>query len=544
LLLKQLQKLNKMNSMPKNLFSLFAVFLILIGMTFKSCDYSYLDELDNIQDYSMKPILALPLVNSSLTIHDIIDTDGTSSALYIDDNGLAWLIYKGNVFSLPANDFILLPDQSSDFTVLINPMDKTFEVEHDLIFSFENEENLESVKFLQGNYHLSFKAPQLQNDGYSISTRFEILNSLNAQGEPIRGTSELNAPANIDLAGSTLNFKTNNSIVVKFIITVSGQGNPSNAPYEVDFRQFVSGMKFDLLTGYIGQIPFPIGGESIPIDLFKNIQIGEITFEHDALIFPRIDIVANNSFGLPASVIFHEFHANNSKNERVNLSGSGYTSTWYIAEAQSPGLTSSSRMSINRDNSNLDQIMGINPENLTYDVSGLTNPQAPRLNFVSHNSVLSLDTELYLPLYGYITRFHLQDTLPQNFTDIPEEVQWLELNLNMNNGFPLSAILQIYFTDNNYQVLDSLFLEPEKMNLIDAATVNPQTFEVISPAFKNTKVLLDATQLEKVRRTENIIIKTDVFSYNHVHQQTVKILENYSLDLQMGARALTSIDFE
>src|SRR3974377_176042 len=65
-------------------------------------------------DYS--PLLAVPLINSSLTIHDLLVKEDHNGNIQVDPYNFLTLIYRGKLFSLEADNFIQFPDQSVPFT--------------------------------------------------------------------------------------------------------------------------------------------------------------------------------------------------------------------------------------------------------------------------------------------------------------------------------------------------------------------------------------------------------------------------------------------
>ncbi|MFN2394848.1 MAG: hypothetical protein ABR597_04080 [Bacteroidales bacterium] len=516
-----------------------AVILISV-FTLHSCDYSYLDGIDNMDDYTYEATFAVPLVNSYLNINDIIDTEGIG-AIETDEEGLIWLVYKGRVFSIPAEDLFSIPNQSQSFTIDIDPVAKE-EITFDRIFlvTFDSDQEVNLIKFRQGLFTVNLEdTDQLQADGFDIFVEFEILNSETGDGGLISGELTPQQPANIDLAESIIDFEDEtNFFPVKFTVTISGDGNPVNAPYTIEFNQNMENMEYDYIYGFIGEIPFPVGDSEVNIDIFKSANIADIFFEN-----PTMDVIAKNSFGTPITLNFNEFYASNPDDETIAIETAA-TDSWDIDMPDELGQTNTTQLELNRSNTNIDEMMSIRPTTVHFDVSGVINPAGKQTspNFINYNSQLSIDLDVNLPLFGRVDNFELQDTLDLTFNNLPEEIDWAELKIQMDNGFPFRASVQVYFVDDNMQVLDSLFSEASAVNLIEAAPTSPDDNIVTEPRLKETFIMLDQARFESLRNAEQMLLEVEFNTYNQDVGESVKILESYEIGILMGLRMKAKVD--
>jgi len=141
--------------------------------------------------------------------------------------------------------------------------------------------------------------------------------------------------------------------------------------------------------------------------------------------------------------------------------------------------------------------------------------------------------EVKLPLYGTATDFLLRDTVNFNYANM-QNVQSLTIRTSITNGFPLEALWQIYFTDENYTCLDSLVTSnPITM---PSATVDGVTGRVVSPSISTTDNTLDRAHILKIMNAKKLIIKAVASSTNH-GGQNVKIFSDYTFDVTLGAIA-------
>ncbi len=499
--------------------------------------------MDNIQDYTYDPVFAIPLVDASISIDDLFEI-GEFDQINVDDENLITLVYMGEVFSLSASDLFHINDQVQDVSFTgIDPVaggSLTLDPKVFLI-SFDNSEILSYISFLEGNFAVTIQADELQQDGYDLTATYQILNSDNGSGENIGDVVSLDTPGNTDLSGSSINFDNDaNFFQVEYTITISGNGNPVNAPYSINFSQSLTNLQFDLLEGYIDQIAFPIGNTSVSLGLFNNTTNGNIHFAN-----PTIDFTFNNSFGAEIDLITSEFYAVDIDSDTLPLGGSAFNEPWRVLAAQTPEEGNRiTNLQLNHDNTNLFEITGQSPRKLFYNVNGLINPDADgqTTNWIKHDSNLSIDMEVNLPLWGLVNIYELRDTTELTLTELPEELEWAEMKLSVSNEFPLGVNVQAIAVDENYQPLDTLF--KDQPQFLVAAPVDPISGIVTEAAESTLTETISHERIELLKQATNIVLKASMNSWDYDNGSVVKILDNYRLGLKMGVRGKARITTE
>lgn len=500
-----------------------------------SCDHSYIDEIDNIGDYTYGPVVAVPLVNASISLDDLIDV-GDFGGIDVDEEDLITLVYSGQIFSVPASDIFSVNDQSQVITydniVPAGPDGMTLPPKVFLI-TFDNSEILTYISFLEGMFRVSAQASQLAQDGYNLEATFRILNSYDSQELPINGTVSLNNPGEVDLSGSRIEFDNEaNFFLVEYQLFITGDGSPDNAPYTIEFSQEMTGLKYDLIKGYVDQINFPVGNTSVALGLFNNATFGSLVFEN-----PSIEFAIDNSFGAEIDLFVEEFYATTIEDEIIPVTGPAIEEPWRVNASvthEEPLLTTFKLL--DNTNTNLFDITEQSPKELFYEVTGLINPDAGQqpTNWIKHDSQLSIDMEVNLPLWGRINIFELQDTTEFSVNELPDEMEWVELKMNFSNGFPLDVELDLILLDENNNAIDTLFDQQDK--LLDAAPVNPATSIAEEPMISTRIVLLDDQKIENLRKATNLLIEARLSSFDHENGTTVKILDTYRIGLDLGIR--------
>jgi hypothetical protein len=509
-----------------------AIVLAMPSIMLTSCDYSYLDGLEDIQDYTYSPVFAVPLVSSSISIDDIMDVSDISF-IELDEDKLITLVYKGQIFSVDAENIFTLTDQNQQrsFDEIV-PADTTLIIP--FLLSFEKNEIITSVSFLDGLFNVTAQADQLFQDGYSLDLSFRILNSFDQNEQPIGGTVSLNQPANINLTGSRIELENvTNFFLVEYTITISGNGTPTNAPYTIDFFQSLTNMRYDLVHGYIDQIDFPVGKATIPISIFNNANLGSIEF-----VSPRIDLTINNSFGLPVDVNVLEFTATTAEGQIINITGPATENPWRVRYPESPSaVADTTKVFVDKTNSNLFETTKQAPKDVFLNVRGLTNPDATitATNWLRHDSNLNIDVEMRLPLHGQINYFNITDTLELSLDSIPDELEWIELKMIVSNGFPISTTIKVFLLDEAGLVIDTLLKNQPK--LMEAAAVSPTTGIAGAPAVTTIIEMIDGKTFENLKKASTLIVDATLESYDHENNTAIKLLDNYRLGIDIGLRA-------
>ena len=119
-------------------------------------------------------------------------------------------------------------------------------------------------------------------------------------------------------------------------------------------------------------------------------------------------------------------------------------------------------ININNTNSNIDELLASAPSTITYDIIGRTVYKSINdEHFIQDRSVMELELEFVLPLHLKTSGYALSDTIDfelfgEDGID-PEMIKFLQIDVGTDNGLPIEFELQLYFTDQNYIVLDSLF---------------------------------------------------------------------------------------
>lgn len=504
-------------------------------------------ELDKLEDSSWQPELAVPLAFTSMSIRDLMKNETDSGTLVIDENNFCTLIYTGRAMNLNAQDLISIPDQHLTQQILLNDTiadainqagHLNFDYSQNFDFSFPNGALIDSVVYRGGNAHLNINCRIPANTILTLTipgaTKYGIPFT---QVVPFiyTGSLPIIQQVDIDLADYEIDLSiggtTHNQMRVDYNVDLTTVGVNINSNHKVNFNFNILSNNFKELYGYFGQQSVISENDTIEITLFNNLQgLGSFTIAE-----PEIKIDFVNSIGVPV-------HA-----RAVSMTGLNANLTDFVVANGVPdplpinsptigqigqAITGSFSMDIN--NSNVGVMIDNQPKYLITQIESTTNPNGNTgLNFVTDSSRFAVDMEVKLPLYGTATDFLLRDTVNFNYANM-QNVQSLTIRTSITNGFPLEALWQIYFTDENYTCLDSLV--SSNPITMPSATVNPVTGRVVSPSLSTTDNTLDRTRILKIMSAKKLIIKAVASSTNH-GSENVKIYADYTFDVTLGAIA-------
>ena len=136
----------------------------------------------------------------------------------------------------------------------------------------------------------------------------------------------------------------------------------------------------------------------------------------------------------------------------TNKAGSDYP------ELNEVGEERVTRFSMNKDNSNIVEVLGSSPVALDYDVDAITNPDNDDAirGFMTDSSRYVANVEVELPIYGRASGFAAIDTFDIDFSDF-QDIKEVEFKLITKNDLPLEVGMELYFEDQAGKVVDSLF---------------------------------------------------------------------------------------
>ncbi|MFK7757742.1 MAG: hypothetical protein AB8B53_12500 [Flavobacteriales bacterium] len=513
-------------------------------------------DFDDLELESWKPIAALPLVSSEITVNDVLTELNHPEEVLILENGVVALNYKGELVSFSPNDLLALPAQSESETFQLGgaealAIDNSGGVEVDFPVNVAipltidpSDVRIDEVLLNTGNLSISFTRLQDEN----LTGELEIAELKDENGNALavsfsgNGLVGVAETVSVDLAGYTLEPTfippSTHRVNLGGILTVSDNSmNTAAAGDFVDFSLELTDLVFEHVLGDFGNLSLGADGDSISVDLFQNIQSGQFTL-NEAII----NLNVTNSFGIPTLVELGQVVSVNQNTgevtplllENINLSG----------QTDLGGVPEMETFTFDNSNSQVTSLFEPAPKLVLFNISTESNPDGSpppsSPNFIMSESAIDIDIDLILPLEGYAENLVVTNTIP---ADIGFEeyagIDSLEFKLFTNNSFPLDISLQAYFLDELGIEVDSLFLDDT--SIISSAEVNANG-DVVSSSEQVSFIKLNEERSLNLENVTDVRFRARFNTSDSENEKDVRIKEDQTVDIKLGVKIFGNIE--
>ncbi len=499
--------------------------------------------MDNTKIPGWEPNFAAPLINTRLTIWDILNDQDSTDIVVEDETNFLYLVYKSRVYSQSAEELITIPDQSANAADVLNtggpvaPGDSfvtSFTYHYD--FNFPSSQVIDSLFLKGGNMNMSI------NTSFNMPAKVELTLPGSKNGGPFKETINMagpNANHNVNLNNTKLLFHHsggNNRLQMDFRIVLYGDGSANLSPYSVAVSNSFTDVQFRAMFGYLGQLNFALSEDTVSIKLYDNNVQGIVNWED-----PRIYLYVTNYLGMPVELNINYLEAVRTKTptSSVQITGPGIPSPWNILYPNFSQIGQGIRtdLLLDKTNSNVNIAFNISPQRVNALVDAMSNPGGYSQNFTFDTSRFMVDALVELPMHGTAHDFVIVDTididLGEDFEEV-ENIEWVLFKIYAENGFPVDAKLQVYFTDENHIIVDSLIAPPQQF--VFAATPGPAPdYIVTQPYTKTITTTIHKERLLEYHRIKYAIVRAEMNTFNNA-TQIVKIYSYYNLHIMLGAQ--------
>ncbi len=378
---------------------------------------------------------------------------------------------------------------------------------------------------------ISFPNTLSKTSGEAVIAEIPI--SYNGGGAPLIGT--------IDLSNTSTILTPANVVPIEYELEIlNSPGSPVifNSTDKMDIEIQLGDIKYSLIKGFFGKNSIVFDPELIDFgaDFFNDIE-GDFT-----LTDPIMNITYSNSIGLPIAVALQI----NGKDKDGNAQALNYLNaqgndTIYFAYPDVVGETVNDQFQISKETSDIVELLALPPVSIEYGgavVSNTFGDGSP--NFVTDTSQIVFGIEMDLPLNLSINNLKFEQTtdvdLSSELKDFNDLIESANIFLNIQNGFPLTMDIQLYFMDTiTNQALDNIVLESILAAAVDASG------KVSTPTSSNLDIAIDQTTFDNMLMSNAIKISATVSTTNH-GQQSVKLYSNYELRVALGLQLHLKID--
>lgn len=520
------------------------IVMISISACIKDNDFDY----DKIAQSSWNPDVAVPLIHSDLGIEDIIGiSDSTSFS--VGNDHLVTLIYRGNIYSILGRDLIPVVDQTDNvnFTmtgadsIAITGLGATAKTTtHTLPFIFPGGESIDSMTIKAGWLLVNLNSTVPHSGIFNVTIPAATKNgqALNMDINFTYFGSPVSRIDSIDLSGYKINLSATgnpNQLDLNYAvgITNTGSGDPiinTNTSATVNFKN----ISFESIYGNVGQKNINLFEDSSRITLFDNFSSGNLYFED-----PKMTFSLSNSFGMPIDAHATSLAAIGASGNLIAFTGA-IPNPLPVNYPAAAGQVATSSFTLDKTNSNIQAVIGQAPRYIVYSLNATSNLPAPTYNFMLDTSSFKADIQIDFPLRGYASGFTVQDTAPFQLEKI-DEIESAVFRINIDNGYPASAFTQVYFTDSNYVVLDSILSNPQNL-VIESAQIDANG-RVTTHTRKTTDEPFSNARLQHLYTAKKVLIRS-VLDTKDSPARNIEIYDDYRLDVKIGVRAQLNVKFQ
>ncbi|MCF8364442.1 MAG: hypothetical protein K9H16_01580 [Bacteroidales bacterium] len=539
------------------------IVLLFFGASFfySSCN-KFKDDFDfnKMVKPSWNPEFAVPLVNSTLYIADFMKDSSNLNIVSNPDQSLSFIYSGDSILSATAGTFAKLPDQEFNFPQTFNlpPLLPGF---FDTINFIENyqfiadtiNQRIDSIFLNDGLLYISGQT-NLNRDNASLKLTIPDIKNIET-GKALEIISVLDNPGGqssviyfdttyqlddykivLNQLGDTLR----NSITFILDIIIEGDENPDLSPYEFVVGGSMTSLEFGSAYGYFGKYSLAFA-DSLEIGLFNDAITGGVAIGEGSV---KLTFDIHNSIGTPVTFTAQTLAATSEFTPPylvdIELFGAGVPNEFSINSPDINHIGENVNTKLDFTQANFAEAFNISPNWLHYNLQGITNfgQDSTVQNFLLNESRISLDVDLEFQLFGSLADLTIQDTVALDFNNNPDEIDYALFRINLTNGFPISASVQAYFADQNFQILDSLMSEDNTV-LLGAPTNGAPEYRVTEPKNKVTDILVEKTKLEHIVNSKFLLFKTKLSTSQ---QELIKIYDDYAMTVKLGAVVGLSIE--
>lgn len=533
--------LYKMTTKTKLLLSLLSVFVFVT-----SCKKM---DLTKLAGGSWNPDLAIPIGKGTFDFKSLVPISDTNNLFVVDPfTGLMSINLRNKIYSLNSAELLDIAAQSfssnwgvNDLGIPVVPnlpssVTQVIVIQEMIDFNGDADMEIDRVLFESGDLDLTVLSTFKQNldvvleftdfkeSGVSITRSFNLNYTGNASE-----TYNTSIPLAGVLADMTAGGTSTNKFRMKLSLVMTGANQAVTEGDAISLSFVMSDLNFEEAYGYFGNQMIEFNSDTLKVEALSANLKGSMKLTN-----PIVKFYLESGIGMPANFSIDKLDKINLE-DGTTISLTGFQNPYVIQNPTALNTTKTTTIVLDKSTTpNIAELVALNPFSIITEAEFNMNPagNTGTLNFLQNSSKLVIDMETEIPMEGYGYGIQFEDTLDFN-PDI-EFVESAMFRLITDNRFPLTINTQVYFLDENYQVLFQLF-ENVNENIIDGAPVGSDGF-VNGTSHKQTDANLTSSKLVLLPDVRKIRLVGVAETTNSSNQQSVKICDYNSMDIKLSAQ--------
>ena len=499
--------------------------LLLFALSAAGCS-ALIDDLDRLDGVALTAEYAIPVIDSEVTLADLIVGVDDRFVLTVDPDGLLRFQYSDTVPSVTSESiFSDLRDLGRGVPLPVTARETTLD------FPLPNDASIRRARLKAGR--LVYLLPNPYEQPVTVTL---TLPNLLRDGEPFTVTGTLparagsgavtlaNTDAPIDLDGYELAF-ADNQFEIRYAIDAA-DGTPLD-PGDGTIV-LLTDLDFSYVEGFFGRLPYPGVDGRLAIDFFTNYLSGDVTF-----VDPRVVVEVRNSVGVPARAVVDELNVEQEDGTRIPVEGEVADDGFTFNYPREPGGNAYTTYIIDKSNSNLPELLDARPIALNYRISALINPDDDRTvaGFLADTNSYSATVTAELPLYGAASDFTTSDSIPVNLAGGSGSVTAATFRIVTNSELPLDVAIAGTFVDSLGVAVAEL---TEGEVLVVAASPTDANGDPTGSVRQTNEVFLPAERLTRIREARYLVLNT-TFETLEGGARPVRLTADQLLRVRIGA---------
>lgn len=499
----------------------------------------------NVEDttYNRSLNFAAPVFNIAadyMTIfNSLSDKEQHESIISADDDGMLYVQYSAD-YSVKWNSIVNLNTYNDVFntpipTVSGENVNQLLEFRHNL--NGDNTTRIDSVIISKAKLKLTASALPI------AGTATLKINELSINGSVLSTSWEIDEglEQTIDLSGYYLKpQQVADSSYTNCKIRIVGQCEKT-AVTDFNFKMEMADIEPQVAFGFFGQNEVFNQSGTQHLGFFSEYKVPRSIKLKGMKINLTVDNHTGTSFNVQMADMRVKCDENETKDVHFLDSNNIFVDQIRYVDFLADGNANPMRNQYLLDsaNSNCDEILNSSPLDFIYNLKVESNPKGEvQENFITSETQLDAKVDVFIPFWFCIYDLNRQDTINFSINDIILDddnamyIDTMKLSLKFSNGFPFSFSTQGYLTDENYNVVDSLFTGVQKLWKMPEFDEN---LRVSKWGVQDTDIIMDS---DKVARCSSgdvkyVILNTTVTS-QEMPGKYFKLYDNYGLNMRFA----------
>ncbi|MEC8537718.1 MAG: hypothetical protein VXY26_02870 [Bacteroidota bacterium] len=465
------------------------------------------------------------------------------SGYSIDNNIIANFIQLTLQEVDPMSQFILTPDTGIKIFFLIDNIivsSVTMSFDNQSLTNYEtmidleldNGEQIHNLELKTGKILYDISSSLNSNITFNLSLPSASLGEDSFQSQQTIFAGSEPSSGEIDISGLVIDLTTDfnqpyNKIPLIFSVFLNSGSDLITLTNEdfADINFSFSDLTIEFADGNFGDYEIDLGGDIVDIDLqiFDDFDSGLILDD------PQFIIRVFNSVGVGASI-------NAGLNAfSPNLENAIFNFNEVIDSPNSFGDTIEQIWNYNKNNSSIDEIIALPPQQIEYFGSAnLNGNNSQSVNFIGSDSKMTLGVEVDFPMSLNIANISLKDTIVIDELENVEKIESLSLIMNIDNGFPLDTKLDLFLRDSISNLnLDTLEIANFSSGIID------QDGYLIDSFFSENQLDLNQEEIINFSKSNELVLDVTL---NTDENQSIRLYSDYEFLVNIGMRI--KLDFD